>query len=45
MLSIVSILDDPNVDEPLVPGIAHVYKTDRRLYDATARKWTRMYAL
>ena len=43
--SIVSFLDDPNVDEPLVPEIAHVYKTNRDLYNVTARDWTRKYAI
>ena len=33
---------DPNI--PIVPEIAHVYKTDRSRYDATAREWTRKYA-
>ncbi|CAG8817026.1 19856_t:CDS:2, partial [Gigaspora margarita] len=31
-------------DDPLVPEIAHVYKTDRTRYEATAREWTRKYA-
>lgn len=44
LLSICSFLDDPNVEEPLVPEIAHVYKTDRVRYEATAREWTRKYA-
>lgn len=29
---------------PLVPEVAHVLKTDRARYDATAREWTRRYA-
>jgi ubiquitin-conjugating enzyme E2 D/E len=45
LLSICSLLDDPNVDEPLVPDIAYVYKTDRARYEATAREWTRKYAI
>ncbi|CAJ0831640.1 7157_t:CDS:2 [Entrophospora sp. SA101] len=32
------------VNDPLVPEIAHVYKTDRPRYEATAREWTRKYA-
>jgi hypothetical protein len=32
------------LDDPLVPEIAHVYKTDRSRYEATAREWTRKYA-
>ena len=29
LLSICSLLTDPNPDDPLVPEIAHIYKTDR----------------
>lgn len=45
LLSICSMLTDPNPDDPLVPEIAHVYKTDRSRYEATAREWTRKNAL
>ena len=45
LLSICSMLTDPNPDDPLVPEIAHVYKTDRSRYEATAREWTRKYAI
>lgn len=45
LLSICSMLTDPNPDDPLVPEIAHVYKTDRVRYEATAREWTRKYAI
>lgn len=45
LLSICSMLTDPNPDDPLVPEIAHVYKTDRPRYEATAREWTRKYAV
>ena len=38
------MLTDPNPDDPLVPEIAHLYKTDRSRYEATAREWTRKYA-
>ena len=31
-------------DDPLVPEIAQIYKTDREKYTATAREWTRKYA-
>jgi ubiquitin-protein ligase len=44
LLSICSMLTDPNPDDPLVPEIAHVYKTDRPRYESTAREWTRKYA-
>lgn len=45
LLSICSMLTDPNPDDPLVPEIAHMYKTDRARYEATAREWTRKYAI
>jgi ubiquitin-conjugating enzyme E2 D len=45
LLSISSFLDDPNPDDPLVPEIAHIYKTDRARYNATAREWTRKFAV
>ncbi|KAI8025999.1 Ubiquitin-conjugating enzyme E2 28 [Camellia lanceoleosa] len=40
LLSICSLLTDPNPDDPLAPEIAHMYKTDRAKYEATARSWT-----
>ncbi|KAI9164271.1 Ubiquitin-conjugating enzyme E2 4 [Blastocladiella emersonii ATCC 22665] len=44
LLSICSLLTDPNPDDPLVPEIAHLFKTDRARYEATAREWTRKFA-
>ena len=41
LLSIFSLLADPNFDDPLVPEIAYMYKTDRVKYETTARSWTR----
>ncbi|KAK8494853.1 hypothetical protein V6N12_013850 [Hibiscus sabdariffa] len=40
LLSICSLLTDPNPDDPLVPEIAHMYKTDKAKYETTARSWT-----
>ncbi|EXB72469.1 Ubiquitin-conjugating enzyme E2 10 [Morus notabilis] len=45
LLSICSLLTDPNPDDPLVPEIAHMYKTDRNKYETTARSWTQKYAM
>jgi len=45
LLSICSLLTDPNPDDPLVPEIAHIYKTDKKRYDDTARQWTNKYAM
>eukprot|EP00298_Acanthocystis_sp_HF-20_P011499 c19424_g2_i1.p1 GENE.c19424_g2_i1~~c19424_g2_i1.p1 ORF type:complete len:166 (-),score=33.20 c19424_g2_i1:31-480(-) len=44
-VSISSLLDDPNPDDPLVPDIAHQYKTNRAEYDRIAKEWTRKYAM
>uniref|UniRef100_H3HAQ5 UBC core domain-containing protein n=1 Tax=Phytophthora ramorum TaxID=164328 RepID=H3HAQ5_PHYRM len=40
LLSICSLLTDANPDDPLVPEIAQIYRTDRARHDATAREWT-----
>ncbi|CAI0441579.1 unnamed protein product [Linum tenue] len=45
LLSICSLLTDPNPDDPLVPEIAHMYKTDRAKYETTAKSWTQKYAM
>lgn len=45
LLSLSSLMSDPNPDDPLVGGVAKVYKTDRNLYDKTAREWTQKYAM
>lgn len=44
LLSILSLLTDPNPNDPLDPDIAHVYTNNRALYDYTAREWTERYA-
>jgi ubiquitin-conjugating enzyme E2 D/E len=44
LLSILSLLTDANPADPLVPEIAHIYKTDRKAYDDEARAWTQKYA-
>jgi ubiquitin-conjugating enzyme E2 D/E len=45
LLSICSLLTDPNPDDPLVPDIAQLLKTDRVRHDSTAREWTSKYAM
>lgn len=45
LLSICSLLTDPNPDDPLVTEIATVYKKDREKYTKTAKEWTRSYAM
>mmetsp|Transcript_34311 Transcript_34311/g.61228 ORF Transcript_34311/g.61228 Transcript_34311/m.61228 type:complete len:148 (-) Transcript_34311:160-603(-) len=45
LLSICSLLTDPNPEDPLVPEIANIYKTDFEKYKETAVEWTRKYAM
>ncbi|CAH0366605.1 unnamed protein product [Pelagomonas calceolata] len=45
LLSICSLLTDPNPDDPLVPEIAQIFRTDRGKHDETAREWTHKYAM
>mmetsp|Transcript_118614 Transcript_118614/g.166772 ORF Transcript_118614/g.166772 Transcript_118614/m.166772 type:complete len:148 (+) Transcript_118614:132-575(+) len=45
LLSISSLLTDPNPDDPLVPDIAHLYKTNRAEFEANARAWTQKMAV
>ena len=45
LLSISSLLTDPNPDSPLSSEIAHLYKYDRKKYDDSAREWTNKYAI
>ena len=45
LLSISSLLTDPNPDDPLVPDIAKQYKTNKKAYEQSAREWTAKYAM
>ena len=44
LISIISILDDPNLDDPLVPEIAQQCRDDRDEYNRIARMYTLKYA-
>ena len=44
LLSILSLLTDANPNDPLVPEIAHIYKTNRQEFDEKARAHTLRYA-
>tara|TARA_X000000950_G_C13590185_1_gene527011 strand:+ start:122 stop:568 length:447 start_codon:yes stop_codon:yes gene_type:complete len=44
LLSICSLLTDPNPDDPLVMSIAEQYINNRPAYEITAREWTTLYA-
>jgi ubiquitin-conjugating enzyme E2 D/E len=45
LLSICSLLCDPNPGDPLVPEIAHLYINDREKYNTTAQLWTIQFAI
>ena len=45
LLSICSLLTDPNPDDPLVPEIAQILRQNRESHDQTAREWTTKYAM
>jgi ubiquitin-conjugating enzyme E2 D/E len=44
LLSISSLLSDPNPNDPLVPEIAKIYNSNRNNYNQTAKEWTLKYA-
>jgi len=44
LLSICSLLDDPNPDDPLEPEIANLFKCDKETYKQNAIMYTRRYA-
>lgn len=45
LLSITSLLTDPNPDDPFVPEIANLYKLDKAAYEEKARIWTMQFAI
>lgn len=44
LLSISSLLADPNPNDPLSPDVASIYKQDKEKYIKTAKEWTKLYA-
>jgi len=44
LLSILSLLTDANPNDPLVPEIANLYKSDKAAYEEKAKQWTQAYA-
>lgn len=44
ILCILSLLTDPNPNDPLVGEIASLYRRDKVQHDANARDWTRQFA-
>lgn len=45
LLSICSLLDDANPNDPLVPDIADLFRRNRTAHDEMAREWTQLYAM
>ncbi len=44
LLSICSLLNDPNPSDPLMPDIAKQYVDDKSSYEKVARQWTLKFA-
>ena len=44
LVSIMSLLSEPNPDDPLVHEIARIYKEDKEQHDRRAKEWTEKYA-
>jgi len=45
LISICSLLSEPNPSDPLVPSIARLYKENKLVHDTNAREYTLKYAL
>ena len=45
MLSLSSMIRDPDPDAPMSPDIATMYKKNREEHDKIAREWTKKYAM
>lgn len=45
LLSILSLLTDPNPNDPLDPEIAFLFNTNREKYESNVRDWTNLYAV
>jgi ubiquitin-conjugating enzyme E2 D len=45
LLSLCSLLTDPNPDDPYMPDIASLFKKDRNQYDNNVREYTKRYAM
>lgn len=44
LLSLSSLLSDPNPSDPLAPDVAEVYNKDIRKFNEIATQWTQLYA-
>jgi ubiquitin-conjugating enzyme E2 D/E len=45
LLSICSLLTDPNPDDPLVPDIANLYNEDKIKFEEKAKEYTQIYGM
>ncbi|CAF4026345.1 unnamed protein product [Adineta steineri] len=45
LLSICSLLTDPNTEHGLENEILHIYRTNKKKYEENAREWTKKYAM
>merc|ERR1711981_375831 len=44
LISIISLLSDPNSDSPANVDAGDLHRNDRIKYDQTAKEWTKLYA-
>lgn len=44
LLSVCSLLTDPNPNDPLVGDIARLFQSNKKQFEETARLWTLKYA-
>eukprot|EP01120_Amphizonella_sp_Union-15-10_P008187 TRINITY_DN288_c0_g1_i1.p1 TRINITY_DN288_c0_g1~~TRINITY_DN288_c0_g1_i1.p1 ORF type:complete len:148 (-),score=20.52 TRINITY_DN288_c0_g1_i1:188-631(-) len=45
LLSMSSLLNDPNPKDPMVPSIAHQLLTNKTVFEQTAKEWTHRFAM
>jgi len=45
LISIVSLLTDPNADDPLATEAAELYKKNLDRYNQVAKDWTKKFAM
>ncbi len=45
MQAIISILIDPQTENPLKPEVAQEFQTDRPKFEATAKEWSKKFAM